>query len=264
MAIENTGNLAGEHPIPDPAEILATPDILQKIESVCKRHFSAENDRNEAYVFVLDSLKDDNFRRLRAYKGKSKFTTYLHTLINSLVIDFRRKRYGRRRIPAAVAKLGRWAEAVYRLVCWQRYSFDDAYDFLQIDGQFEGSYDQFMQSIEPIRNAPCRENPSFKSIDQHTQDHQRDIQDTGVNPLELLVQKLDRERRIKALKVIRETTRKLPEKDQLLVRLVFGSEHSLQAAARVIQVSTSAARRRMKGLLLEYRKRLLAVGIREP
>jgi RNA polymerase sigma factor (sigma-70 family) len=264
VAIENTGNLAGDRPILNPAEILATPDILEKVEAVCKRNFSAENDQNEAYIFVLDCLKDDNYKRLRAFKGKSKLSTYLHTLINSLVIDFRRKRYGRRRIPAAVVKLGRWAEAVYRLVCWQRFSFDDAYDFLQIDGQFEGSYDQFMLAIEPIRNAPCRENPSFKSIDEHTQDPKPDMQDTGVNPLELLVQELDRERRIKALKVIRETTRKLPEKDQLLVRLVFGSEHSLQAAAKVIQVSTSAARRRLKGLLIEYRERLLAVGIREP
>ena len=263
MAIENTGNLAGEHPIFDPAEILATPDILEKIEAVCQRNFSAENDRHEAYIFVLDSLKADNYKRLKAYKGKSKLSTYLHALINSLVVDFRRQRYGRRRIPAAVVKLGRWAEAVYRLVCWQRFSYDDAYDFLQIDGQFQGSYAQFMQAIEPIRNAPCRENPGFKSIDEHLQNPGADLQDTAVNPLELLVQKLDRERRIKALKVIRETTRKLPEKDQLLVRLVFGSEHSLPAAAKVIQVSTSAARRRLKGLLIQYRERLLAVGIRE-
>ena len=248
----------------EPEKILSSSDILEKIEAVCKRNFSAENDQNEAYIFVLDCLKDNNFKRLRAYKGKSKLSTYLHTLINSLVIDFRRKRYGRRRIPTAVVKLGQWAETVYRLVCWQKFSFDDAYDFLQIDAQFEGSYDQFLQAIEPIRNAPCRENPSFKSIDEQTQDLKPNLPDTGVNPLELLVQKLDRERRIIALRVIRETTRKLPEKDQLLVRLVFGSEHSLQAAAKVLQVSTSAARRRLKGLLIEYRERLLAVGIREP
>jgi RNA polymerase sigma factor (sigma-70 family) len=264
VAIENTANLAGERQIRDPVEILATTDILEKIEAVCKRHFYAENDQNEAYIFVLDSLKDDNFRRLRAYKGKSKLSTYLHTLINSLVIDFRRKRYGRRRIPATVLKLGRWAEAVYRLVCWQRFSFDDAYDFLRIDGLFEGSYDQFMQEIEPIRNAPCRENPTFKSIDERTRDPIRDMEATGANPLESLIQKFDRDRRIKALGVIRETTQKLPEKDQLLVRLVFGSEQSLQAAAKVIELSTSAARRRLKGLLIKYRERLLAVGIREP
>ena len=122
----------------DPAAILASSDLLQKIEAACRRHFSAESDQDECYIFVLDSLKADNFKRLRAFKGNSKLTTYLFSLINSLVIDYRRKKYGRRRIPAAVAKLGKWAEAVYRLVCWQKFSFDDAYDFLQVDGVVKG------------------------------------------------------------------------------------------------------------------------------
>ena len=247
----------------DPAQILASGDTLEKIEAVCKRHFSAENDQNECYVFVLDSLKADDFKRLRAFKGKSKLATYLYTLINSLVIDFRRKRYGRQRIPAAVLKLGKWAEAVYRLVCWQRFSVDDAYDFLRIDGLYKGSYDQFMQAIVPIRNAPCRENLKFKSIDDLVDNPIQNMADAGANPLESLIQKLDRQRRINALKIIRETTQKLPETDQLLVRLVFGSEQPVQAAAKIIELSTSAARKRLKKVLVKFRERLLAAGIRE-
>ncbi len=248
----------------DPAAILASSDILEKIEAVCKRHFYAENDRNKCYIFVLDSLKADNFKRLRAFKGKSKLTTYLYSLVNSLAIDFRRKRYGRRRIPSAVVKLGKWAEAVYRLVCWQKFSVDDAYDFLQIDGLFSGSYEQFQQEIVPIQKAPCRENPSFMSMDDCGGDPYRKMKDSGSNPLEILIKKLNRERRIKAVKVIRKTTDSLPENDQLLVRLVFGTEHPVRVAAKVIDLSASAARRRLKGLLIKYRENLLAAGIREP
>ncbi len=246
-----------------PEEILASSDILEKIEAVCKRHFYVENDRNECYIFVLDSLRADNFKRLRTFKGKSKFSTYLYSLVNSLVIDFRRKRYGRRRIPSAVLKLGKWAEAVYRLVCWQKFSFDDAYDFLQVDGLFEGSYEQFQQEIALIRKAPCRENPSFMSMDDCGGKPSRDMTDTGSNPLDTLIKKLNRERRIRAVEVIRETTESLPENDQLLVRLVFGSEHPVRVAAKVIDLSASAARRRLKRLLLKYRENLLAAGIRE-
>jgi RNA polymerase sigma factor (sigma-70 family) len=246
-----------------PAEILASSDILEKIEAVCKRHFFAENDRNECYIFVLDSLRADNFKRLRAFKGKSKLSTYLYSLVNSLAIDFRRKRYGRRRIPTAVVKLGKWAEAVYRLVCWQKFSVDDAYDFLQVDGLFKGSYEQFQQEIVPIQKAPCQENPSFMSMDDWGGDPSRTRNDAGSNPLEVLIKKLNRERRIKAVKVIRETTDSLPENDQLLVRLVFGSEHPVRVAAKIIDLSASAARRRLKGLLIKYRENLLAAGIRE-
>jgi RNA polymerase sigma factor (sigma-70 family) len=248
----------------DPEEILASRDNLAKIEAVCQRHFYTENDRNECYVFVLDSLRAENFKRLRAFRGKSKFSTYLYSLVNSLAIDFRRKRYGRRRIPTAVVKLGKWAEAFYRLVCWQKFSVDDAYDFLQVDGQFEGSYEQFRQEIVPIQKAPCRENPSFASIDDDNRDSFRNLSVADSNPLEKLIKKLNRERRVKALKVIRETTDSLPENDQLLVRLVFGSEHPVRVAAKVIELSASAARRRLKNLLIKYRENLLAAGIREP
>jgi DNA-directed RNA polymerase specialized sigma24 family protein len=82
--------------------------------------------------------------------------------------------------------------------------------------------------------------------------------------LEKLIKKLNRERRVKALKVIRKTTDSLPEDDQLLIRLVFGSEHPVRVAAKVIDLSASAARRRLKRLLIKYRENLLAAGIREP
>lgn len=248
----------------DPEKILSSNDLLVKIETVCHRRFSAENDRNECYVYVIDSLKADNFKRLRAFKGKSSLNTYLYALINSLVIDFRRKQYGRRRIPAGVAKLGKWAETVYRFVCWQKFTFDDAYDFLRIDGLYTGSYIEFIKETEPIRKAPCRENPAFQSIDEAHESSLRNIDDESSNPLEFLIQKLDRERRIKALKVICETTAGLSEDDQLLIRLVYGSDQSVPAAAKVIGLPASTAGKRLKSLMTIYREKLLAEGIREP
>jgi RNA polymerase sigma factor (sigma-70 family) len=248
----------------DPETILSSSNLLEKIETVCKRRFSAENDQNECALYVIDSLKADNFKRLRAFKGKSSLNTYLYTLINSLVIDFRRKQYGRRRIPAGVAKLGKWAETVYRFVCWQRFTFDDAYDFLKIDGLYTGSYIEFIKKTEPIRKAPCRENPTFQSIDEAHQSVLKNIDDADSNPLELLIQKLEGEKRIKAIKVIRETTAALSENDQLLVRLVYGSDQSVAAAAKVIGLAASTARKRLKSLLTKYRQKLLAEGIREP
>jgi len=248
----------------DPEKILSSSDLLVKIETVCKRRFSAENDQNECYVYVIDNLKADDFKRLRAFKGKSKLNTYLYSLINSLIIDFRRKKFGRRRIPAGVAKLGKWAETVYRFVCWQKFTFDDAYDFLRIDGLYSGSYIEFIKETEPIRRAPCRENPAFQSIDETPESTLNNINAEGSNPLEFLIQKLDREMRIKAIKVIRETTVELSEDDQLLVRLVYGSDQSVAAAAKVIGLPASTAGKRLKSLLTKYREKLLAEGIREP
>ena len=248
----------------DPENILSSSEILERIESTCKRHFSNENDQSESYLFILDSLKADNFKRLRAFEGKSKLTTYLYSLINSLIIDFRRKRYGRRRIPAAVAKLGAWAEAVYRLVCWQKFSYDDAYDFLQVEGLFEGPYERYIQEIAPIRKAPCRDNPAFQQLDEVRPNTPANMDESTSNPLEILIDKLDHQRRIRALKIVQATTAALSQEDQMLVRLVYGSEQSVKTAASIIGLSASSARRRLKGILNQYREQLLAEGIREP
>ncbi len=247
----------------NPEEILSSSDVLNKIETVCRRHFSADNDVNECFIFVIDSLKSQDYKRLRAFKGRSKLTTYLYTLVNSLVIDFRRKKYGRRRIPAAVRKLGQWAEAVYRLICWQRFSVDDAFGFLQVDGLYEGGYDRFRQEIIPIQNAPCRENPRIQSID-NPESVASHLSDARSNPMEKLIEKLDYQRRFRAAGIIREMTGELSEQDQLLVRLVYGSDHSVRAAAATVGLSTTTVRNRLKRLLTLFRKKLLAAGIREP
>ncbi len=248
----------------DPENILSSNAILQKIEAVCKRHFADENEQNGSFVFIIDSLRADNFRRLRAYKGKSQLTTYIYSLVNTLIVDYRRKIYGRRRIPAGVAKLGKWAEAVYRLVCWQKFSFDDAYDFLQVEDLFEGPYEQYLKAILPIREAPCRENPAFQSLDRETSGASENPHDPDANPLEALIDKLDHARRGKALKIIRATTTALPQEDQLLIRLVYASEQPVSSVAKMIGLSASSARRRLKRLLNQYREQLLAEGIREP
>ena len=248
----------------NPENILSSREILHKIEAICKRHFAEENEQNESFVFILDSLKADNFRRLRAYKGQSQLTTYLHSLINALIVDYRRKIYGRRRIPAGVAKLGKWAEAVYRLVCWQKFSFDDAYDLLQVEDLFPGPYEQYLKAIAPIREAPCRENPSFQSLNAEFTGSSDRLHSADTNPLEALIDKLDHERRGKALKIIRATTNALSQEDQLLIRLVFASGQPVTAVAKMIGLSVSSARRRLKRLLYRYREQLLAEGIREP
>jgi DNA-directed RNA polymerase specialized sigma subunit len=88
--------------------------------------------------------------------------------------------------------------------------------------------------------------------------------ESGANPLEILIEKLDRERRINALKIIRQTTETLSEEDRLLVRMVYGADQPVSVAARVMNVSASAARRRLKHILIKIREKLLAEGIREP
>ena len=79
----------------------------------------------------------------------------------------------------------------------------------------------------------------------------------------MIINRFDGERRMKALEVIREVTAGLAEADQLLVRLVYGSDLSVSAGAKVVGLKPATARKRLRSLLIKYREALLAEGIRE-
>jgi RNA polymerase sigma factor (sigma-70 family) len=69
--------------------------ILHITRSVCPDHDGAM----DRYAFILDQLRQDNYRRLRTFAadGRSQFTTWLVVVVQRLCIDYQRHQYGRHR-----------------------------------------------------------------------------------------------------------------------------------------------------------------------
>lgn len=69
--------------------------LLHTARSITSDHDSTM----DAYAYLLEQLRADDFRRLRAYSpdGRGKFTTWLVVVVRRLCLDFRRQRYGRPR-----------------------------------------------------------------------------------------------------------------------------------------------------------------------
>ena len=168
--------------------------------------------------------------------------------------------------------MGEFAEKVYRLLCWEKFSLSEAYDIFVIDDQYKETLREFMKEFEPVRNTPCpEEKPGFVAADEPTSvvvtrkpsgiitDEKMPRQ--SLNPLEQLMENLDSPRRIMAGRVIREVTNTLSEAEKSLVKLVYGDDLSVSAAARIAGLDPPAARRRLKKILAGYRKALLAKGI---
>jgi RNA polymerase sigma factor (sigma-70 family) len=57
----------------------------------------------DAYTRVLERLREDDCRRLRAYvpDGRSRFTTWLVTVVRRICLDWHRERFGRARAEAS-------------------------------------------------------------------------------------------------------------------------------------------------------------------
>jgi RNA polymerase sigma factor (sigma-70 family) len=67
--------------------------LLHVARSTARDHDAAM----DAYVFILDRLREDHFRRLRTYAGvrRSTISTWLVVVAKRLCVDFARARYGR-------------------------------------------------------------------------------------------------------------------------------------------------------------------------
>lgn len=96
------------------------------INRLAARRFVQETLAEEAALFVMDKLAEEDWRRLRAFTGRSTLATYIGALSLRLLEDFARQRFGRLKPPAWVRRLGGIWETLFRLLCMERLGPDAA------------------------------------------------------------------------------------------------------------------------------------------
>ena len=117
-------------PSPELTELLEAPDPVSRERSwtrllerhsglllhAAKRFGTGHDEAMDRYLYMLEELRRDDFRRLRAFSptGPGKFSTWLLVVAYRLCGDFHRKRYGRERHPTTagsrrgIARAARW------------------------------------------------------------------------------------------------------------------------------------------------------------
>ncbi len=274
----------------DPMDILASHEILVLLEKICKRRCRDQNEADERFLFILEKLQENDCARLRAFEGRNncQLSTYITTLANRSISDYSREKKGRFRPPGKIAALGDWAKAIYRYICLDLCSHSETYEMVALDGLFEGTYEEFLQKASPVLETPCPEKVRFSSLDENIENRDdgsrskrvprefanpsseapdgslglSDSFEESPNPLLLLIDRLTQAEQIRAGRIIRKAVEELPSHDQNLVRLIFWSGHSRAKAARVLGISSKAAKKRLDMILRLIRKKLLKEGIR--
>jgi DNA-directed RNA polymerase specialized sigma24 family protein len=92
------------------------------INRLATRRFRQQPLAEEAALFVVDRLAEDDWRRLRTFSGRSSFTAFVAALSLRLLEDFSRLRFGRAKPPLWVRRLGGVWMALFRLLCLERRS----------------------------------------------------------------------------------------------------------------------------------------------
>ena len=96
------------------------------INAIAGKRFASDTLAEEAALYVLNRLEEDDYHRLRSFRGRAKFSTYLSSLSIRLLEDFSRKKFGRLRPPTWITDLGGIWLVLFQLLCLQRLVVADA------------------------------------------------------------------------------------------------------------------------------------------
>jgi DNA-directed RNA polymerase specialized sigma24 family protein len=94
----------------------------ETINRLAERRFPQGGLAEEAALFVMDRLADDDWQRLRLFGGRSTLATYIAALTLRLLEDFARARFGRVKPPLWIRRLGGLWLTLFRLLCLERFS----------------------------------------------------------------------------------------------------------------------------------------------
>jgi len=91
----------------DWAEVYFSEKIQNRVERLVKEKFHTdETTAEEAITYLLEAFSKDNWKKCHSFKGNSSPETFIQALISTTIVDFHRKKYGRRRPPVWLKKKG--------------------------------------------------------------------------------------------------------------------------------------------------------------
>jgi len=208
------------------------------IYSMAYRKFTDAGAAEEAITFVTEQLGADDWGRLRKYKPVSEFKTYLMTIVSKLLIDFARKKYGRKRVPKWIKKRGVLWNKIYTLLCIEGLSNNDVTEQMADDDKNPVIVEEAIWLIKekvtdcgkPLRPAPVQ--PDSEPVE---------------TPEEQLISK-ETKARIDALN--------LNSQERLLLRLIYLEGNSVSKAGRILGLNANQVQSKHRRLRIKIRQEL--------
>ena len=242
------------------------------ILGVIARYTRDVDARMDAYLYVLEELKADDFRRLRHYgRGRGSavpcsFTTWLKLVVRNLYFDWFRHEHGRKSLPKEIQKLGPVEQRAFKLVYWEGYSAHEAYEVMRSQAD-RLRYDDFIQKLARVEERMSAINRAKirRDLERARGPLSLDAEEDGP-PLEARVEArvptpeddaaLGERRR-----ALWDLVTGLAPEERLLVRLRFFEGLSAkQIAAKIGVKEPMQIYRRIERVCLELRRRAKASG----
>lgn len=253
------------------------------INRIAERRFIDTNCAEEAALYVMNRLEEDDYRRLRTFSGRAKFSTFISSLTIRLLEDFSRKKFGRVRPPAWITALGGIWVTLFQLLCLQRLSVVEAIETMK-----SRIADRNQQQVEETawtileKVTSCGKHQGVEVPFDDAGERQANDQDNMVGHHDgPEVHFLKNERRIlfellfkgvtkaedvqssaeRSFMTMLETPILLSPEERLLLKLCFQDELSVTRAGKMLGLNANQSHGKLRRLLVRLRDEFDRAGI---
>jgi len=226
--------------------------IEQVIAQFCRRCPFSRQEAEDFAGTVRLRLIEDGYARIRKFRGRSSFKTYLTTVIGHLLQDYQNSAWGKWRPSAEAERLGEVAMWLERLVVRDERSFDEACQILRINHRVEMS----VAELSSLRaKLPPRNLRRFEGEEVLQAEPSRDLR-----PDERLQTREVGGLKRRTYAGLQQAIGELSSDDRLLIRM--WTELKVADIARIRGVDQKPLYRRIDKILTKLKKALERQGIR--
>ena len=259
------------------------PEIAQKalahwdlVNKLASRRFHQEVIAEEAVLYVFDSLEKDNYRKLRQFGGRSKFSTFFSSVTYRLLEDFSRKKFGRLAPPKWIKEAGGIWLLLFRLLCMERFSFNEAILLAK-----NRTKEILAEHVESAAEKIICEVPNCGKTSQHVpfEDDESRGEDTSsasistieIEEKELLFSAIGQEifgnpvqdDQKHALRKLLKQTISIGSDERVLLKLCFVENFSVTQAGKMLGLNRFQAHGRLRRTLGKIRQQFKNAGCEE-
>ena len=225
-----------------------------------------ENEALELSNRVLDTLRQNNYRVLKEFKGNAQLTTYLTAIISRQAVDLIRKKLGRGREKERAKELGDTGLILYQRVIKDGYSPQEVFDQLRNKAGGPGSLEELEAMLRKIKGrnpgGDCNDSSVVKN-GTSIAGEEYVIPDTQNDPQAIFMEK-QRNREID--EAIQGIIAQLSGEERMLLHMRFpfpGDEKpkSVEQIAAVLGITSKAVYKRIARLIKKCRAQLHRQGV---
>ena len=248
------------------------------INKMAARRFGEGSLAEEAALAVIDGLQADDWHRVRAYKGKASFTTFVRSLSSRLLEDFARKRFGRVRPPLWVRSFGGIWEKLFRALCLERLKVEDAVEVVlqrqmtARKSEIENAAYQLLARIPDCGIGHGLEVAYEDEVEQRGENTaggpDQSAEERQINEMFLAVFQLvlgEKESKVSEnlLKKFKQVKVNLSPDEKLLLKLCYQDGFGVTKAGELLGMSRFQAHGRMRRLMARLKEEFERTGLSE-